>query len=425
MKGTMNRVRATTAVQVVILGGGFGGRSAAQRLAHGLPSGSRITLVDQNDYMLYTPMLTEVAGRSVSPLHIQAPHSNMSRRIRVVRGTVVGADLRKRTIALSDGTTLYGDHLLFALGSVTNFRGVEGAQEYCLTMKTLEDARRLQIVAERRVEQASTETDAEQRALLLSFAIAGGGYTGVETVAALNDLVRDTAKQQGVRQEEISITVIEPARRLMAEMPESLAEYSKKQLESDGIRVIVGDSVERVGAEQIFLKSGKAIRAGTMIWDTGIIPNPLIAILDCSKGKKGGLATDSTFRVKETHNIWAVGDCAEIAKPDESGAYFEPTAQNATRQGNAVARNIIAAAHHRSLEPFRYKQIGELAVISRYRGVANVFGIQVRGLTAWLMWRSIYLAKMPGMRARLGIFIDWMRLLFGRKHVGTEWHLKT
>ena len=420
----VTRMETMKPVNVIIAGGGFGGRYAAKRLAHGLPPGSQVTLIDQNDYMLYTPMLTEAAGRSVSPLHIQAPHSDLPRAIRVLRGTVVAADLHAGTIRLQDGSLLYGDHLIFALGSVTNFRGVDGAERYCLTMKTLQDARRLQAVAQLRVEEASAESGAERRALLLSFAVAGGGYTGVETVAALRDLLYDTAKRRGVELEEIKITLIEPTKRLMAEMPPRLADYSKERLEADGISVIMGDGVLRVEEDKIFLSSGRVLRVGTTIWDTGIVPNPLIASLNCPKGKRGGVLTESTFRVNGVPGTWAIGDCAEIPKPDGSGEHFEPTAQNATRQGAAVAANIIAAVYHHPLQPFRYKQVGELAIISRYRGVANVFGVQVRGVAAWLMWRVIYLAKMPGLRARLGILTDWIKLIFGRHHVSTQWRLK-
>ena len=411
-------------VQVLIVGGGFGGRYAAMRLAYGLPPGSRIILVDQHDYMLYTPMLTEAAGRSVSLKHIQAPNRELSRRIHFIQGIVRSANLREKTVELTSGTTLYGDHVLFALGSTTNYRGVEGAQEYSLTMKTVDDARRVRTMAQRRVEQAAFEEDAEKRSLLLSFVVAGGGYTGVETIAALNDLVRDTARQHGVALSELSVTLVEPTQRLMAEMPGSLGAYGKEVLQADGIQVHIGDRVQRVEPGQITLTSGKRIPAGMVIWDAGIRPNPLVDAFDCPKGKKGGIATDSALRVVERSGVWAIGDCTEIPKPDHSGHFFEPTAQNATRQGTHVAKNILATVYGRPVRPFRYKQIGELAVISRYRGVANVFGVQVRGFTAWLMWRAIYLVKMPSMRQRLGILADWIRLLIGRSHVPLTWRLQ-
>ncbi len=419
----MAQGRRAAAVRVVIVGGGFGGRYAAMRLAYRLPAGSELILVDRNDYMLYTPMLTEAAGRSVSPRHIQAPNRELSSRIRRVQGEVRSADLQAKTVTLADGQTLSADHLLFALGSTTSYHHVEGAEKYCLTMKTLEDARRVRTLAQRNIERAKEADSADERKRLVSFVVAGGGYTGVETIAALNDLVRDTAEQEAVPVEELALTIVEPMKRLMGEMPESLATYAEGQLQKDGIRVRTGVGVKSVAAESLTLTDGEILPAGMVIWDTGIQVNPLVASFDCTKGKKGGITVDSAFRVTDRPGVWAIGDCAEIPKPDGSGTFFATTAQNATREGVQVADNILATIRGRSVAPFRYKQIGELAVISRYMGVANVYGIEVKGVAAWLMWRAIYIAKMPSMRQRIGLLLDYVRLAFGRQFVPVRWRI--
>lgn len=418
------KTSSTPAVRVAIVGGGFGGRYAAQRLANRLPKGSRITLVDRNDYMLYTPMLTEVAGRSVSPAHIQAPNRALSRKITYVQGELKSADLQKKTIKLADGREFAADHLLFALGSTTNFRGVEGAETHSLTMKTLDDARRARTLAQRNVELAAAEGDPVKRKQMLSFIVAGGGYTGVESIAALNDLVRDTAREHGIAPSELAVTIVEPAKRLMAEMPETLASYSEGQLKQAGVRVLTGVGVKSVEPNQLTLTTGETLPFGLLIWDTGIQPNPIIRDFDCQKGKKGGIVTDSTFRVLKRPGVWAIGDCAETPKPDGSGQYFVPTAQNATREGSHVADNILAVIHGRTVKPFTYKQIGELAVVGRRSGVANVFGVQVKGVLGWLMWRGVYLAKMPGIPQRAGLLTDWIRLAFGRQYVPVNWRVQ-
>ena len=413
--------RLHLAVHVLIVGGGFGGRYAAQRLVHRLPPGSRITLVDRHDYLLYTPMLTEAAGRSVSPKHVQAPNRELSPRITFLQGELQAADLHERTVTLADGRVLSADHLVFALGSTTNYRQIEGAEEHSLTMKTLEDARRVRTLAQRNVTLAARESDIEKRRLLLSFVVAGGGYTGVETIAALNDLIRDTAREHGTDLQDLQISIIEPGERLMTEMPETLASYSQAELEKDGVRVRTGVGVEKVEPGSLTLSTGETIPAGLLVWDTGIEPNPIVKSFDCERGKKGGIATDSTFRVLKRPGVWAIGDCAEIPKPDGSGKFFEPTAQNATREGVHVADNILAVAHGRPVKPFRYKQIGELAVVGRHSGVANVYGVEINGPLAWLMWRAIYVAKMPSFSSQLGILRDWIALAFGRENVSVSW----
>ncbi len=404
-------------VNVLIVGGGFGGRYAAKRLAYRLPPGSRLTLLDRNDYLLYTPMLTEVAGGSVSADHIKAPNVSLPRRVEVIKDELQSADLATRTVTLASGRTISADHIVFALGSVTNYRHVEGAQEHSLSMKTLQDAQGARRMTQENVRRASAATSADERKRLLSFVVAGGGYTGVETIAALNDLATDTAAQVGISSRELQVTLIEPAKRLMAEMPEALATYGQERLSKDGIRVRTGIGVAKVEQDSLTLTNGETLDAGLFVWDTGIVPNPIIDSFACKKGEKGGIAVDSTFRVPEHRGVWAIGDCAEIPKPYASGSFFEPTAQNAIREGAHVADNILAYIAGRSLKPFVYKQIGELAVLSRYGGVANVYGVQVRGLLAWLMWRAIYVVKMIGMRQRLGILWDWIRLQFGRQYV--------
>ncbi len=416
--------KSVEAVRVVIVGGGFGGRYAAQRLVWTLPRGSEVTLIDRNDYMLYTPMLTEAAGRSVSPKNVQVPNRELSPRIRQIQEEVVGMDLHKRSVALKSGRVITADHLVIALGSVTNFHGVEGAEEHSVTVKSLEDARRVQALAQHNVLQASHESDPARRKQLLSFVAAGGGYTGVEAAAALNDLVRDTAESLGVNKGEIGLTLIEPTKRLMAEMPESLAAYTKTQLEKDGIRVLTETSVKTVTKDEVTLSNGESLFHGMLIWSTGIEPNPLMASLDCEKGAKGGVVTDSTFRVIKRPGVWAIGDCAQIPKPDGSGTFFEPTAQNATREGTHVANNIVAVTHGRAVKPFRFKQVGSLAVIARHDGVAHVYGVSVRGLAGWFLWRAIYLMKMPSMTQRLGLLKDWLLLALGRRYVPVNWRLQ-
>ncbi len=408
------------AAHVLVVGGGFGGWYAAKRLARVLPANCRITLVDRVPYLLYTPMLTEAAGRSVSSEHVIAPNRTLPSRVQFVQAEVTAIDTHTRTLTLANGTSLTGDHLLIALGSTTNYRGIDGAEQHSISMKTLDDAQRVMTTAQRNVERAAKTADRAERKRLLSVVVAGGGYTGVETIASVNDLVRDTAKRHGIAASELTITLVEPGKRLMTEMPETLANYGKDRLEHDGIRVLLDVGVKSVQPEAITLTNGEMLPTGLLVWDTGIIPSPLIATLDCTRGKKHGIATDSAFRADGLTNVWAIGDCAEIPKPYDAAKFFEPTAQNATREGALVADNIAATIAGKPVKPFEYKQIGELAVLSRYAGVANVFGMQFKGFFGFLMWRGVYLMKMPGLAKKAGILLDWIKLLFGRQNVSAS-----
>ena len=405
---------------VVVVGGGFGGWYAAAALGNKLLPDCRVTLIDRNDYMLYTPMLTEAAGRAVSPAHVIAPNRTLPHRVRFVQGEVTGIDVASHMVTLADGQAIHGDHLLIALGSTTNYRHIEGAREHSVPMKTLYDARRVQATAQRNVELAKAATGAERKRLL-NVVVAGGGYTGVETIAAVNELVRETASARGIDIKDLSVTLIEPGKVLMSEMPQSLGEYGKQQLEKDGIRVLLGVGVQKVEADALTLTSGEVLNPGLLVWDTGIVPAPLIAKLDCAKGKHHGIATDSCFRVEGQTNVWAIGDCAEIPDPNNEGKTFAPTAQNATREGAVVAANINAVLRGKQPKPFTYKQIGMLAVIGGSTGVAHVFGISLRGFLAWLMWRAVYVAKMPGTAQKFGILGDWIELLTGGlRHISTS-----
>ena len=247
--------------------------------------------------------------------------------------------------------------------------------------------------------------------------MAGGGYTGVETIASLGDLVSDTAGLHRIAPGELKLVLVEPGEALMSEMPAPLREYGKQQLALSGIEVKLGTQVKKVEGTMVRLDDGSTLDCGLLIWDTGIVPAPLVAKLGAPLGKKQGLAVHSTFALPGFPGVWAIGDCAEIPKPFAHGKFFEPTAQNATREGTLAAENIVATLLHKPLRPFTYKQIGELAVVSRYTGVANVFGLQITGLLGWLLWRGIYLAKMPGLDKKISILADWFRLAFGRGNV--------
>lgn len=407
---------------ILILGAGFGGLNTARELARLLPREDlgRILLVDQNNYLLFTPMLAEVASGELDPLDIVASPRRLTRRIEFQQGWVESIDLKTRTVHFGEDSqgkrrALHTDQLVIALGSVSNFHGIPGLEEHSLSMKSVGDAEAIRNRVLATLELANWEEDSAARREILTFVVGGGGFTGVETMAALNDLARETAKEYPrISPDDITTYLIHHGERLLEELPADLAAFTHRKLEERGVRVLLKTKIAAAGSNFIAVEGGRRIGTRTIIWAGGVAPNPLIETLDCQRGRHGGIAVDACCAVPDRAGVWAIGDCAEIPKPDGKGTYA-PTAQNATREGALVARNIVAALCGAKPKPFTFEAIGELALVGRHAGVAQIWGVQFSGLPAWAMWRAIYLSKMPGMAQRSRILLDWMLdFAFGR-----------
>ena len=381
---------------VVVLGGGFAGWYAARHLSGILPWGNWITLVDRNPHMLYTPMLTEVAGGNLDPDYVAVPIRGLPGRVKFLQQQIRAVDAHALRVELEDGQVLEATQLVLALGSTTSYHGIAGAQEHTITMKTLRNAVEARDRVDAMARRAAEESDPAERRRLLTFVVAGGGYTGVETIAALNERLRAQVREAGVSEDEVQAVLIEPEQRLMKEMPESLGAYGEKKLIVDGIRVLTGAGVKEVQDGAVELTNGERIAASLIVWDTGIEPSLLLRDIDVPKGKHHGAVVDATFRVSDRPGVWAVGDCAEIPQAG-SGKTFAPTAQNAVREGAHLASNINAAIRARKLRPFQYEMLGQLAIISRRDAVAEILGIRLRGSLTWALWWAIYTAKLPNL----------------------------
>lgn len=414
--------------RVLIVGGGFAGVGAAQALARLLPGSDNgeITLIDRDNYLLFTPMLTEAAGGDLDRSFIVSPLRDLEPRVRFLQGSVQSLDLKSRSVVMAPGAgkltesqqQYEADHLVIALGSVNNTRHTPGVAEFAIPMKRLDDARRVFERVSACLEQASTETDAAKRKELLTFVVAGGGYTGVETMAAMNDLIRTSARKWStLSEDEVRTVIVDPAERLLPELSAELAAYATKKLRERQVEVRLKMSVAGVTENAVQFEGGESLPARTLVWAAGVTPNPLIEGLPAEKGKHHGLKVNGCMQVPHFEGVWALGDCAEIPEPDGHGAYA-PTAQNATREGKQVAENIVAVLHGREPKAFRYTPIGELALVGRRAGVARVYGVNVSGFLAWAMWRAVYLAKMPKLSQRGRILGSWLLdLTFGRAPV--------
>jgi NADH:ubiquinone reductase (H+-translocating) len=406
--------------RILILGGGFGGLYAALELEKrlGRNQAVEVTLVNQENFFLFTPMLHEVAAGDLDITHIVNPIRKLLRRTKFFQGAVEHVDLKARHVFVAhDGShrhELEYDYLVIALGAVTNFYNLPGLEERALTMKSLGDAIFLRNRIIKNLEQADIECNSGERAPLLTFVIAGGGFAGVETIAAINDLAREALKFYPHLDEKLlRMVLVEAGPMILPELGEKLGAYAKEKLTGRGVEIRLKTAIEKFSDAGVELSDGTKIKTDTLIWSAGISPNPLLETLLCRK-ERGRLVTNEFLEVLGWPGVYALGDCASV--PDlTTGKTCPPTAQHALREGKVAARNIVAAIRGERPHPFVFKTIGQLASIGKRTGVARIFGVNFSGFTAWWLWRTIYLSKLPRFEKKLRVALDWtLDLLFSR-----------
>jgi NADH:ubiquinone reductase (H+-translocating) len=432
----MNRTIKQT--RIVIAGGGFAGLYAARYLDKRLARRSdvEVTLVSRENFILFTPMLHEVAAGDLSPSDIVNPLRRILRHVNVVEAEIEAIDPDARTIRCLAGVRdveieLQYDHLLLALGSETNFFNMHDVHDWAVTMKNLMDAALLRNQMVRVLEEASLRTDEASRRELLTFVVAGGGFAGVETVGAINDFVRETAKfYPSLGEEKIRVVVVHPGQFLLPELGEGLGTYAERKLRARNVEVIKGAHVSGYDGSLVRLTDGTSIAASTLVWTAGVKANRVLESLPYLK-ERGRLLVTEYLGLPELNGVWAAGDCAAVpnVKPNSDSSesssaqtaspartFYPPTAQHGLREAIAAAKNIEAMVLDRPLKPFRYRTIGLLASIGHHTGVAKVLGIKFSGFLAWWMWRTVYLAKLPGLAKKVRVMVDWtLDLLFGRE----------
>ena len=404
---------ADCACRVLILGGGFGGISAAIELERAL-GGRRdvnITLVTRDNYFLFTPMLHEVAASDLEMNTIVNPLRKLLRQVKTFTGNIETINLERRCVAVTHGFDrhvheLPYDHLIIALGSSTNFFGLPGVQDIALTIKTLEDAVELRNRLITYLEEANSECAAGERQPLLTFVVVGAGFAGVETLGGINDFVREAIRfYPNLTPELVRTILISSEEFILPELGSKLGAYAQRKLAARGVEIITRARVTGVRDGIVKLSDGRTIPATTLIWAAGNAPNPLVAALPISKSG-GRILVDEFLEVKEFPGVWALGDCASI--PDQkTGGFHPPTAQYAIREGRCAARNIAADILRGRKRPFRFSTLGRLAAIGRRSGVANVFGLNFSGFPAWWLWRTIYLFKLPRLEKKMRVALDW------------------
>src|ERR1700719_1073844 len=408
--------------RIVIAGGGFAGLSAAMYLDKTLARRAEadVTLISHENFILFTPMLHEVAARDLYPGDIVNPLRRILRHVKFIQAEEQAIDLSAWRVRCAGGIEklefeLEFDHLLLTLGSETNFFDLPGVSEWAVTMKTMSDAALLRNRMVALLEEANLHSDAAERRRLLTFVTAGGGFAGAETTGAINDFVREAVRYYpDLNPELIRVVVIHPGKFLLPELGEELGNYAERKLRERKVDVIKGVRVASYDGSLVKLTDGKSIPASTLIWTAGVTPSPVIAPLPCEK-VHGRLLVSEYLAVTGVRGLWAAGDCAAVPVLN-TDKFHPPTAQHGLREGLVAAKNIAAVVLDRPLKSFTFTTLGQLATIGRRTGVAMVFGVKFSGFVAWAFWRAVYLMKLPRLAKKLRVMVGWtLDLFFSRE----------
>lgn len=403
----------TVQKHLVIIGSGFAGVKLAQKLEKSMPKDWDIFLLSKINFITYNPLLPEVVGASVMPGHVQAPIRLMLKRTRIRMVTVDKINHEEKTIHYhnnEESAELKFDQLVLAGGVAANVNMIEGQAQFSLPLKTVGDALVIRNQVIERLEQATIQWDLERRKKLTTFVILGGGFSGVEAAGELEDFLNSAHRYyKNVEAEDCRVICIHGTDRLLPELSKSLSARVLKNFEKRGIEVMLNERAEKLENECVILKSGQRIEAATIVSTIGTIPHGFIGD-PCLPIERGKVVTQADMSVVkeggEWQGVWALGDCALVPNA-KSGSYSPPTAQFADRQAKVLAKNIVAKLKGKQTADFSYKPQGMLASIGRNKAVAEVFGVPFSGLIGFMMWRWVYLMKIPTVARKVRLFLEW------------------
>jgi NADH:ubiquinone reductase (H+-translocating) len=416
--------QATT--RVLILGGGFGGITTAQRLSKLFKHDSsvEVTLVNRDNYFVFLPMLASAAAGSIETLHAVAPIRRLTPGVRFRAEEVTGIDLEQQFVTTTSPVTarehrLPYDHLVLALGNVINLSRLPGVAQHGMTIKTLGDALAIRNHVLQMLELADIEMDPVSRREMLTFVVAGGGFSGVEMVGELNDLVREAINNYpSITEDQVRVILLHSRDRILPEMGSELADYTLKQLRKRGVEVRLNVRLAGATPHEALLQGDTKIATRTMIVAVGNAPPPVLDDLAVKK-EHGKILVDEFMHVRDHENVWALGDNAIVPnRASESSDPSPPTAQYAMRQGKTLAHNIAAAIGGRQPKPFAFGGLGLLCLVGHGAGVGELpMGIKTKGHLGWFLWRSVYWSKVPSFGRKVQIGAGWFLDLFLKRDI--------
>ena len=395
----------------LIVGGGFAGAYVARLLGR-----RGATIVSPENFMLYTPMLPEAASGTLEPRHVVVPLRMMCPHADLVLGRAVALEEETRAVAVeteASSVEISYERLVVALGSVARTLPIPGLREYGRGFKDLADAIELRNHVLRRLEAADAAGDPAETERELTFVFVGAGYAGVEALAELSDLVRDalryyprlrTARQHWV--------LVDAAPKILPEIPTRLGEYAARELARRGVDIRVSTRLESADAEGVRLSDGTRVEARTLVWTAGVRANPAAATLGLPVDERGRILVEETLRVPGRDNVWALGDCAAVPNRATPEHPDPPTSQHALRQARRLTKNLVGEPR-----PYRYRMLGQVATLGRYKGIADVLGVRLRGFPGWFFTRTYHLYQLPLWTRRLRVVVDWTVALFFRRDI--------
>jgi NADH dehydrogenase len=414
------------ATRIVIVGGGYVGMYTALRLQKKLRGGeAEITVVDPQPHMTYQPFLPEAAAGSIEPRHVVVPLRRVLRKCQVLTGrvTTISNAAREVTVELADGhvTALGFDVLVVAPGSVARTLPIPGLAEHGIAFKTIGEAIFLRNHVLSRLDAADTTIDPALRRRLLTFVVVGGGYAGVEALAELADMARHASRYYPtIDREDIRWILVEATGRIMPEVSPKMGRYTVERLLDSDIEVNLDTRVKSMVGGHVELDDGQEFDTDTIIWTAGVKPSPMLDHTDLPRDDRGRLDCHATLQVRDLPGVFSAGDCAGVPdlSKDDPEARTSPSAQHAVRQAKVLADNVVAHLRQRPLKEYKHSYAGSVASLGLYKGVAEIYGVKLRGIVAWFMHRTYHVSRMPTWNRRIRIVFDWTgALVLGREVV--------